>query len=238
MLPFKFDIKLFLFLSLAFILSTIIGTVSHEYGHYTVAKSLGYSSTVSYGYTNWDDSKTRPFIDSIFSKYSKELEANLDFPRKKEFDLIQDKQMKDAFWITLGGPIQTMLTGTIGFLLMLTQRRKILETKSIKLYQWFYIFLSLFWLRQFANLVTWTVGYFINGKFSLTGDEVSLAISLRLPKETLVVSTAIIGLAVSLFVIFKIIPIDKRITFISAGLFGGILGYLFWLVWVGPIIMP
>ncbi|WP_462221836.1 hypothetical protein [Ferruginibacter sp.] len=225
-------------MSLAFILSTIIGTVSHEFGHFTVAKSLGYSSTVSYGYTNWDDSKTRPFIDSVFSKYSKELEANLDFPRKKEFDLIQERQRKDAFWITLGGPIQTMLTGTIGLLLLLTQRRKILETKSIKLYQWLCIFLSLFWLRQFANLVTWTVGYFINGEFSLDGDEVRLALSLGLPKATLAVSSAIIGLAILTFVIFKIIPIDKRITFISAGLFGGIFGYLFWLVWVGPILMP
>jgi hypothetical protein len=237
-LPFKFDIKLFLFLALAFILSTIIGTVSHEYGHYTVAKSLGYSSTVSYGYTNWHDSKTRPFIDSIFSKYSKELEANLDFPRKKEFDLIQDKQTKDAFWITLGGPIQTMLTGTIGLLLLLTQRRIIRETKSIKIYQWLCIFLSLFWLRQFANLVIWIIGYFINGKFSLNGDEVGLALFLNLPKGTIAISTALIGLAVLFFVIFRIIPVDKRITFISAGLLGGIFGYLFWLIWFGPIIMP
>ena len=146
--------------------------------------------------------------------------------------------MKDAFWITLGGPIQTMLTGTIGFLLLLNQRRKFIETKNIKLYQWVCIFLSLFWLRQFANLVTWTIGYFINGKFSSNGDEVGLALSLKVPKGTIAISTALIGLAVLTFVIFKIIPIDKRITFISAGLFGGIFGYLFWLVWVGPILMP
>ena len=86
LLPFKFDIKLFIYLAIAFIFSTIVGTISHEYGHYTVAKYLGYTSTVSYGYTNWDDIKTRPFVDSVFSKYSKELESNLDFPRKKEFD--------------------------------------------------------------------------------------------------------------------------------------------------------
>lgn len=238
LLPYKFDINLFLFLSLVFILSTIVGTISHEFGHFTVAKYLGYSSTISYGYTNWDDSKSRPFMDSISSKYSNELEANLDFSGKKEFDLIREKQMKDAFWITLAGPIQTMLTGTIGFLLLLTQRRKILETKSINFYQWLCIFLSLFWLRQLANLVTWLIGYFFNGKFSVDGDEVELALSLRLPKETLVVSTGIIGLAILIFIIFKIIPINKRITFISAAIFAGILGYLFWLVWVGPIIMP
>jgi hypothetical protein len=238
LLPFKFNIKLFLLLSLAFILSTIIGTVSHEFGHYTVAKYLGYSSTVSYGYTVWDDNNTMPFIDSTFSKYSNEIESNHDFPGKQEFDLIQKKQMKDDFWITLCGPIQTMLTGTIGFLLLLNQRKKIFETKRIKLYQWFCVFLSLFWLRQFANLVTWTIGYLVNGKFSSNGDEIRLAISLRLPKETIAISTAVIGLAVLIFVIFRIIPIDKRIIFISAGLFGGIFGYLFWLVWVGPILMP
>ena len=238
LLPFKFDRKLFFFLSLAFILSTIVGTVSHEFGHYTVAKSLGYSSTISYGYTNWDDNNTRTLIDSTFSKYSNEIESNLDFPRKKEFELIQEKQMEDNFWIILGGPIQTMLTGTIGFLLLLYQRKKVYETNSIKLYDWFLIFLSLFWLRQFANLVTWTIGYFINGNFSLKGDEIGLAISLGLPKETLVILTALIGFAILTFVIFKIIPIDKRITFISAGLFGGIFGYFFWLVWVGPILMP
>lgn len=225
-------------MSLAFILSTIVGTVSHEYGHHTVAKYLGYSSKVSYGYTNWHNHETRPFIDSTYSKYSKEIESNVDFPRKKEFDLIQEKEMRDGFWITLGGPTQTMLTGTIGFFLLLNQRRKILETKSIKPFQWLYIFLSLFWLRQFANLVTWIIAYFITGQFSLNGDEVGLALSLKLPKATLAVSTGIIGLAVLIFVIFRIIPIDKRITFISAGLFGGIFGFLIWLFWVGPILMP
>lgn len=225
-------------MSLAFSLSTVIGTVSHEYGHYTVAKSLGYSSTVSYSYINWYDNKTIPFVDSVFSKYSKELESNLDFPGKKEFEKIQDKQIKDSFWITLGGPIQTMLTGTIGFILLQHQRKKIFETKSIHLYRWLCIFLALFWLRPLANSVTWTIGYFINGKFSLNGDVIKLALSLGLPKETLAVSTAIIGFAVLIFVIFKIIPSDKRFTFISAGLFGGIFGYLFWLSWVGPILMP
>ena len=225
-------------MSLGFILSTIIGTVSHEYGHYTVAKSLGYSSTVSYGYTNWDDNNTRPFIDSTYSKYSNEINLNIDYPRKSEFDQIQQKLIKDDFWITLGGPIQTMLTGTLGLILLLNQRAKILRTQRINLYQWFCIFLSLFWLRQFTNLVTWVIGYFIKGKFSLNGDEIGLALSLGLPKETLAVCTAIIGLLILIFVVLKIIPVDKRITFISAGLFGGIFGYLFWLYCIGPIVMP
>ena len=225
-------------MSLAFFISTIVGTVSHEFGHFTVAKYLGYTSTVSYGYTNWDDNNTRPFIDSTFSKYSKEIQFNLDYPRKNEFDQIRQTQNKDEFWITLGGPIQTMLTGTLGLLLLLNQRTRIFKSQRINVYQWLCIFLSLFWLRQFANLVTWIIGYFIKGKFSLKGDEIKLALSLGLPKETLAVLTAIVGLLILIFVVFKVIPIDKRITFISSGFFGGIFGYLFWLYWVGPIVMP
>ena len=38
------DIKKFLVLTLAFILFTAIGTLSHEYGHIIVAKKLGYQT--------------------------------------------------------------------------------------------------------------------------------------------------------------------------------------------------
>lgn len=219
-------------------LSTVAGTVSHEFGHYAIAKYLGYSLTIGYDHTHWDDSKNQPFIDSVFLKHPDELEVNHDFPKKSKFQEIQNKKMQDAFWITLAGPIQTISTGTVGFLLLLTQRKKIKKAKTIKIYQWFYIFLSLFWLRQLANVFLWTIGYFINGNLSENGDEVKLAIFLNLPKESIIVSTAIVALPVLSFVIFKIIPADKRITFISAGFFGGIFGYLSWLVWFGPIIMP
>ncbi|MFC4262638.1 hypothetical protein ACFOWM_07105 [Ferruginibacter yonginensis] len=225
-------------MSLAFFLSTIIGTLSHELGHYTVAKSLGYYSKVSYGYTIWDDTTNRPFIDSIYSKYYKEIESNQDFPRKKEFDLIQKKYNKDGFYITLGGPIQTMLTGSFGFILLLTQKRKIIERDRINPYQWLSIFLCLFWLRQSVNFIVWVITYLINNKVLTRSDEIRIAISLSLPKESLTIFTALVGIAVLIFVIFKIIPTKKRFTFILAGLFGGTFGYFFWLFWIGPKLMP
>jgi hypothetical protein len=238
MVPLKFDIKLFLFLSVTFFISTIIGTVSHEFGHYALAKSLGYNVSVSYGYTYWNDLKTEPFIDSIYTKYNNEIELKTTFPQQEKFDKIQAKESKDDFLIILGGPFQTILTGTVGFFLMLKQKIKINKTNKITIYQWFCIFLTMFWLRQLANSVTWVIGYFINNKFSLNGDEVIIALDLNLPKGMIVFSTAIIAFLLLLFIIFKIITPLKRITFILAGLFGGILGYLFWLVWLGPIIMP
>ena len=143
----KFELKNFIFLFLSFIFFTIFGTLSHEFGHYIVAKAKGYSARVSYGYATWEDKKNQPFIDSTYEKYYREIEANRSFPEKKKYDQVLSKQSNDGFWITWGGPIQTMLTGTIGFWLLLLQRRKMIETQRINLYQWLLVFLSLFWLR-------------------------------------------------------------------------------------------
>ena len=238
MLQLKFDIKLFALLSIAFIISTIVGTVSHEYGHYAVAKYLGYSSTVSYGYTNWNDKKIDQFIDSTLLNYSSKIELQLDFPEKNKFYLIQQKQIKDGFWITFGGPFQTMFTGTVGFLFVFFQRKKIQYANALSFSQWIIIFLSLFWLRQLANLVAWVAGYFFKGQFALNGDEIGLAIHLGLPLGTILIITAFIALGLLSFIIFEILPANTRLTFILAGLFGGILGYFFWLFWIGPILLP
>lgn len=238
MLSPKYSVKLFICLSFTFFVATIVGTLSHEFGHYAVAKHLGYTTNISYGYTNWVDTTTSSFIDSVYTKYNKQIILNEGFPNKVKFEQIEAKLQTDDFKIALGGPIQTMLTGTIGFILLLQQKMKILTTTRINFYQWCCIFLSLFWLRQLANLVTWVVGYFINGSFALNADEISIALSIKLPKATLLTITAAVGLAILTFIIFKIIPNQIRFTFILAGLLGGIFGYFFWLVWVGPLLMP
>jgi hypothetical protein len=101
-MKFIFDRKLFLYLSLAFILMTVIGTISHEYGHYISAKILGYGARVNYGMTI--------------------LENNQSISRK------------ESFIITLGGSMQTILTGTLGMILLYIFRKSFnLENHSIKL---------------------------------------------------------------------------------------------------------
>lgn len=205
-MTFDFDKKLFLYLSLTFLLMTVIGTVSHEYGHYTAGKILGIDSTVSYGMTS--------------------PQNNTEISRR------------EAFLFTLGGPIQTIATGTLGLLLLYVFRKSFHGIEKLLLPQWAMVFLALFWLRQLTNMFTWILFYFINGRFGRRGDEIKLAKYLELPNWSLLLATAIIAAMVLCIVLFKFLPKRIRFTFMVAGLFGGISGYVLWLRLLGKIIMP
>jgi hypothetical protein len=49
----RIDIKSLFILTIVFILFTAIGTVSHEYGHISVAKIYGYETSLHYGSMNY-----------------------------------------------------------------------------------------------------------------------------------------------------------------------------------------
>jgi hypothetical protein len=140
--------------------------------------------------------------------------------------------------IIMGGPLQTMITGTIGLLLLFRNRVSILSAEKLSFGRWIPVFLSLFWLRQLTNLITWLAGYVLNGQFSRGGDEIRLGRNFDFPGWIILSSTALIALIISLKVIFKYIPIQQRFTFILSGLVGGVLGYYFWLESFGEIIFP
>lgn len=203
------DKRLFVWLFLSFIIATIIGTLSHEFGHYIVAKYFGYEAKINYSSTSWGS-------------------PDPNNPIKTGYPLA----------ITLGGPIQTMLTGTLGVVLLFLFRDSFFQAKKLSLKHWLIIFISLFWLRQTANLFTWLGGYFLNGRFSCRGDEIHIANYYHLPDWIIITATAIIGALLLAIIAFKFIPSKQRITFLSAGLTGGIAGYLFWLVLFGKYIMP
>lgn len=204
---FEVDVKLLFYLITVFIFATVLGTVSHEYGHFMAAKLRGINMEVHYAYTSY-----------IY-------DGNL-----------RGADAFDYFFITLGGPIQTIGTGTLGLVLLFVFRK---ETQSyLNLKQWILVFLSLFWLRQTANFTNLLIEYLLTGKYSVKSDELRLAKYLELPHWSIILPTAILGIIVAVVVIFKFIPIHQRFTFILSGLIGGIAGYVIWLEAFGKIIMP
>lgn len=203
------DKRLLAFLTVGFILATVMGTLTHECGHYLVAKSLGYDAKINYAFTHWTKSNPDQAINT-----------------------------SDNLWITLGGPLETMLTGTFGLTLLFLLRKSFQPTQKLSFGQWSVIFISLFWLRQTANYIVWLGDYFFSGQFSNRSDEIKLARQLQLPDWIISAPTATIGAIVLTTIIFKFIPTKQRLTFILSGLIGGVTGYILWLRLPGRMIMP
>jgi hypothetical protein len=205
----NFDKRLFVKLFFAFIAFTIIGTLSHEFGHFLAAKYYGFHARINYAYSYWET-----------------YDPN---------EIVSDRTV---FFITLAGPLQTMLTGTIGLLLLFVFRNSFRQTERLSFKLWTVLFISLFWLRQLANFAVWFGSCVFTGQFSQKGDEIKLAHFLRLPGWSIITVTAIISVFVLTLIFFKFIPIKQRLTFILSGLSGGIAGYYLWLVLLGKYIMP
>lgn len=232
------DIKLGIYLIISFILFTIVGTVSHEIGHYAFAKLLGLDASINYAHTQWTDLISRPQLDQIYEKYSNEIPKGIDYPEKQKYEAIVSKMIHDDFIITIGGPLQTMLTGTIGLLILFSQRKKYFATAKLDIKQWLLIFLTLFWLRQLFNFAHGIIKYIMVGHFPYTNDEATLARHLQINELSITSLTAIIAAAILYIIVFKYIPISQRLTFCTSGLIGGLLGFYIWLILLGPIAMP
>ena len=230
--------KLFIGLYFSFIFATIFGTLSHECGHYVVAKHFGYNASIHYKFTNWEDSQNEKFIDSLFSKYQMEIVSNKDFPLKDKFNKILTKKNTNSFWITLGGPMATMLTGSMGLLFLFLFQNSFKNLERPHFFQWVLIFSSLFWLRPTANFFINLTTYLKSGQLNYSSDEVKIAYHLDFPHWSISFLTGIVGILVLALIIFKFIPKRIRMTFVLAGFLGGVSGYLFWLNLFGKYILP
>ena len=232
-----FNPRLFIWLTIAFVCATVIGTLTHECGHYIVAKSFGYEPRINYNSCAVYDPENDEFTRTTWSKYQKEIRAGEDFPEKEKYMQIHRQYGKDDLWIELGGPLETILTGTIGLIFLFLFRKSFENVTKLSFKQWFFIFLSLFWLRPTANFVGWIGRYIVTGKHCHGMDEFFIANDLNLPEWTIATVTGIIGAIVLSVIIFKFVPQKQRLTFIASGLVGGITGFILWLVLLGKVIM-
>ena len=220
-------------------LFTVIGTISHEYGHIIAAKIVGYETTLHYGSMS-SKPKGKSELYSLYQTYKNEIDNNIDFSGKAQYLKLQKKSNRNSLLITFGGPLQTMLTGILGLVIIYIRKKKVAQN-GFKLTDWLAVFLALFWLREVFNLIMGLVSGVLKGKgnyFGTRGDEVNLSKHLNLYEGTIPLLFGITGLFISLYVVFKIVPFTYRFTFITAGLVGGISGFILWFYYLGPILLP
>lgn len=216
---------------------TVAGTLTHEFGHYAVARALGYEASINYqSSSHWND-RINGYLNDIHRQYPEAIKNNGDFPGKEKYLRVMARYRSDSFWIILGGPLQTMLTGTIGFILLLSYRKKIMTTVRVRFAGWLIIFMALFWLRQVANLFVGIASVLVKGQTTIRGDEMSLAYLSGINIWSIQILTGLLGIGVLIQVI-RMLPNNKVLTFLISGLVGGSVGYYLWLVQFGPYILP
>ena len=214
-----------------------IGTLTHECGHIAVAKYFGRTTQLHYASMDHD----RELYDSIQTLYYQNkwaIDNDIDYEQKELFRRLNKSFVSQNMWISWGGPIQTMLFGFLGCIILWVRRKK-RQAEGFTLWDWGAVFLALFWLREIANLVlSLSKGVFCLSGNCFGGDEKRLSIGLGLWEGTLPILFGLIGLTVSLWVVFRVVPISVRFTFILSGFSGGSLGWLLWMKILGPVLLP
>jgi hypothetical protein len=214
----RFSWKNGLLFFLGFVLFTIIGTLSHEAGHYAIAKKYLKNPTLHYGYVSHGDEWKDDYKITESEPYSEETLTELN---------------KRYLLLTLGGPLQTILTGSMGLFILLLRRKKVFDWKN-----WVAVFLAYFWAREVYMFLFLGFDWMVKGSIPNAGDEVRIANYLNLPPFSIAAILGAIGIILLIYVTFKIIPLKDRLTFIISGLMGSIVGFIFWLGFAGPLLMP
>lgn len=234
---FAFKPKLFLVLIFNFMIMTVVGTLTHELGHYTAARLLGYHASINYRSTDTDFSPIYDQITAIRKNTPDVIQRAKNDPQRLLFFALNNKLGYDSFLISISGPLQTMLTGSFGLICLFLYQKRLLNSEQISIKAWALIFLALFWLRQTANAFMYLVTIFVNPASAINSDEHHIAFFLDWPSWSIILPSALVGSAVLGYVIY-ILPKTIRFTFITAGCVGGVFGFAGWFFWLGRVLMP
>lgn len=197
------DIKSFLILTIVFILLTPIGTISHEYGHIVAAKYFGYETSLHYGSMNYYPkgylqdkdleaykTLTKDYWDTEYELWPNDIKEKATEYRNIFEERYWNEKSNKGLFVTIAGPLQSILTGTIGLIILMV-RRKSIHRNGLKILDWLAVFLSLFWLRQIFNLVTSIGGEIISPDGTwFGGDELAISQGLNLWSGTIPITLA------------------------------------------------
>jgi len=239
----KIQPRLFLLLTLGFIVLTGVGTLSHEVAHYLTMKHFGYRPKLHYASSSFGP---RAFpevavLDSLYKADKSKITAPWQSPQKARFTTLKKQFLQakayDEFICRLAGPLHTVITGLIGFVLLIYRKGHI-STTGMAWADWFCVLLTFFWSRQVLNLVVSSFQYLINSKERLQSDEPQLSLYLDMPWFTLTIATGCLAAIALSWIVLFIIPLRQRPAFITACIAGIAIGWVVYMHWLGPILLP
>lgn len=204
--------RIFLF----FLIAAIIGTIAHEFGHVIAGTLVGFKTSVHYAYTH---------CHNCFELSN----------ATKTFRQLQDYEHRRILF-TFGGPIQTILTGVAGIVLLLFIRRKeAVDAYDVK--HLFALTLSFFISRNVFNEVLFWAKYFTAKELPYRCDECKLLNYYNVNPIVGHLTILFVASAILYWITFVLLK-KHRIQFILWGGLGSLTGGLLWLYVIGEHVMP
>jgi hypothetical protein len=215
-----------------FVILPTVGTLSHEAGHIAVARWLGYETRLHYASM------------SVFTDPGAVYAGRCGLPPAGEADLAAyaecrgQEEHRESLLISLGGPLQTMLTGTIGLVWLLWDRRKRAD-KPLGRAGWCAVLLSVLWSRQVFNQLRYGLDW-MQGEIDVPtgGDEEWISHLLGIPHWSMLAASGLIGLIVCSVVVGYGVPAPQRRPLLIGGIAGAVAGYVLWMGLIGPYLLP
>jgi hypothetical protein len=226
--------RLFALLCLSFVIVTIAGTLSHEMGHIAVARYFGYETRLFYASSGQYTPRYKA-VDKYYKKYKNLIISGTPSPEKASYFRQYNTLKKEDNAINLGGPLQTIITGTVGVIALCIRRRKI-SKKGMRFTDWFFLMLAFFWSRQLFNFLIKL--YSVLKGHRSHSDESKIDSYYNLPVGTVSSISALVATVLLSWLVFFVLPKQERITFLASGICGSILGWFIWMHWLGPILLP
>ena len=222
-----------------------IGTLTHEIGHYTFAKINNIEAIIKYNRTdlpvyrnialdvkNEVDEKMLVCANNALLENASFEWYSISSVLSTETKLKYKEYLEVLKFVTLGGPISTILIGSLAFIILFFRVKK--EKICLNFINLLLIFFSFFWLREVFGFAMLFFSKNINLVYS---DELILARLYKLPILSITITLAFIGL----YVFYRIfINLDRKIRnhFLVGVGFGSIFGFFFWFILLGPILLP
>jgi hypothetical protein len=198
----------------AFALAAIPGTLEHELGHYIAARAQGFDAEIHYGFTT-----VRNYRELI--EIAELNGTTIELSKKFNYN-------------TLGGPIMTMLTGTVGILVLLMLRRR----NTIDAYNplhLFWIIVALCWSRE---IYTASFGLYDHIMRNTCGsDETWLVAYYHISPWLAFITLFMVSFAICAWVCFGLVQRHRWPLFFY-GIAGSLAGAALWFGWLGRVLLP
>ena len=121
----------------------------------------------------------------ILNEHEDDLRNRKEFPAKQRYfellTMLKEKYPRpipEGPWITLGGPVQTILTSFLGLCILFYRRSS--RKEFFVFLDWLGVFLSLFALREVFNFVMALFSAVFYGRSNFRGDEFRLSRHLEM----------------------------------------------------------